>query len=160
MVTLFGWVALALLLAGVVGSILPLVPGAALSVLGVLIYWWSTGYADPGPVVLIALVLVGLVTVAVDWFGGAIAARVGGASATTAAVAALAGVALFFVAGPVGIVVGIAGTVFALEYVRNRDPEASARTALYATLGVLSSTVVQTLLTGSMLVVFVLVLVL
>jgi hypothetical protein len=158
MVTTLGWLALALLLVGVVGSALPMVPGAAASLAGVLLYWWSTGYADPGPVVLGVLVLTGLVTLAVDWFGGAIAARAGGASATTTALAALVGVALLFVAGPVGILVGVAGTVFALEFRRSRDTDASARTALFATIGVLSSTVVQVLLTGAMLVVFLLVL--
>lgn len=159
MVTLLGWVALALLVVGVVGSVAPLVPGALASLAGVYLYWWSTGYADPGPVVLAALTLVGLLTLAVDWGGGAMAARAGGASALTTGVAAAVGVVLFFVTGPVGLLVGVAGTVFALEFYRNQNAQQSARAALYATVGVLASNVVQVLLTGSMLVVFVLVLI-
>jgi hypothetical protein len=160
MVTALAWVALALAFLGVVGSVVPLLPGAALSLAGVYLYWWSTGYADPGPLVLVAFTLVGLLTVAVDTFAGAVAARVGGASPATTAAAALAGVLLLFVAGPLGIVVGVAGTVFLVEYYRHRDTEASARTALYATVGVLGSAVVQVLLTGTMFLALVLVVVL
>jgi hypothetical protein len=152
MVSTLAWVALALALLGVVGSVLPLLPGAALSLAGVYLYWWSTGYADPSAVVLVAFTLVGLGTMAVDLVAGAVAARVGGASATTTAAAALVGAVLLFVAGPVGVVLGVAGVVFVVEYHRSRDREASARTALFATVGVLGSAVVQVLLTGAMLV--------
>jgi hypothetical protein len=159
MVTLLGLVALALLVLGVVGSAVPTLPGAVLSVAGVLLYWWSTGFTDPSLVVLAGLLAVGLFTVAVDWFGGAMAARVGGASLTTTALASVVGLVLLFVAGPVGVLVGVAGTVFALEFYRNRDVGTSGRSALYATVGILGSAVVQVLLTGSMLVAFVFVLV-
>jgi hypothetical protein len=152
MLTTLAWFALALAVLGVVGSAVPALPGAVLSLSGVYLYWWSTGYADPGPLALAAFTFVGLLTVAVDWFAGAAAARAGGASATTTALAALAGFVLLFVAGPVGIVVGVAGTVFAVEFYRHRDAEASGRTALYATVGVLGSAVVQVLLTATMLV--------
>lgn len=151
-----GWIALALLVVGVVGSVLPLVPGGLASLAGVLLYWWSTGYADPGPVALVALVALSLFAVAVDQLGGAVAARAGGASLLTTAAAAVVGVVLFFVAGPVGILAGVAGTVFVSEYRRHRDPETSLRTAAYATVGVLASSAVQFLLTASILVAFVL----
>lgn len=149
----FGWIALALLVVGVVGSVVPLVPGGLASLAGVLLYWWSTGYADPGPVALVAL---SLLAVAVDQLGGAVAARAGGASLLTTAAAAVVGVALFFVAGPVGILAGVGGTVFVSEYRRHRDPKTGLRTAAYATVGVLASSAVQFLLTASILAAFVL----
>jgi uncharacterized protein YqgC (DUF456 family) len=136
---------------GVVGSVVPLVPGGAASLAGVGLYWYGSGFTEPGPLVLVALVGVGVVTVAVDLVGGAIAARVGGASTTTTAAAALAGVVLLFVAGPVGLLAGVAGTVFVLELRRTGDREASARTAVSATVGVLASAAVQVVLTGAML---------
>ena len=148
--------AIALAVVGVVGVVVPLVPGALLSLVGVYLYWWSTGYADPSLPVLLTLTAVGLFTVIIDYFGGAIAARAGGASSLTTAVAVVVGLVLLFVTGPVGFLLGIAVTVFAVEFVRNNDPEQSARAALYATVGVLASTVVQVLLTGAMLVVLVL----
>jgi hypothetical protein len=52
------------------------------------------------------------------------------------------------VAGPLGLFLGVAGTVFAFDYYESRDLEGSARIALYTTVGMLASAVAQALLTG------------
>ena len=150
--TLFGtdlvvWLAIGLAFLGVLGTLVPLVPGALLSLGGVYLYWWSTGYTDPGLLVLVALTLLGLLIVIVDWFAGAVSAKVSGASTTTSLLAGVAGFLLFFVAGPVGILLGVAGVVFLAELQRTGDTTASARTAVYTTVGMLASTVAQFLLT-------------
>lgn len=142
-------VAFALLVAGVVFSIVPLFPGPPLSVAGVLVYWWATG--QPGWLVLSAVVLVGVLAMAVDWFGGAVAARASGTSTSVSVLAAVVGLLGTVLAGPLGLVVGIAGTVFVATYLREQDTNASLKAAVYATAGVLASAVVQTLLTGSIL---------
>lgn len=147
-------VAVALLLAGVVGSALPVVPGAGLSLAGIYLYWWSTGYASPGLAALVAFTLVGLAAILTDHFAGALAARAGGASTKTTALAALASLPLLLVAGPVGLVVGVAGVVFLAELYRTRDPNRGLRSAAFAAIGVLGSAVVQVLLTLSLLVGF------
>lgn len=144
--------AFALLVVGIVGSVVPLLPGPAVSLAGVLVYWHATGYVAPGPVLLVALVLTLLATIAFDLVAGALSAKIGGASNSTTIVAAIVGVALMFVAGPVGLVVGLFGTVFALEYYGNDDLEASARAAAYATVGLFASAVVQVLVTFAVLV--------
>jgi uncharacterized protein YqgC (DUF456 family) len=149
--------ALALLVVGVIGSVVPLLPGAPLSLVGIYLYWWSTGFTEPGLFALVALTVIGLVTFLLDFFGGAISARAGGASLVTTGLASIVGIVLLFFTGPVGLLVGIAGTVFVAEYYRNNDAKTSVRTALYATVGVLASSVAQLLLTTSMLVVFLLV---
>lgn len=150
-------VAVALLALGVVGSVVPALPGALLSVAGVLLYWWSTGYAEPSTPVLTAFLVVGLLAAAVDYFGGAVAAGVGGASRWTVAAAGAVGVVLFLVVGPLGVILGVAGTVFALELRRHGDARQGVTAALYAVAGVLGSALVQLLLTGAMLVAFLLV---
>lgn len=141
------WLALGLALLGIVASAVPLLPGGLLSLSGLFLYWWHTGYSDPGLVVLVVLASLGLLVLAVDWFGGAISAKVGGASTGTAALAGLVGFLLFFVAGPLGILAGVAGVVFLAELRRTNDPGQSGRTAVYTTLGMLASTVAQVLLT-------------
>ncbi len=153
------WVALGLLVAGVVGSVVPGLPGPLLSIVGVYLHWWTTAYAEPGTAALVALTLVGLFALAVDVLASAVSTRAGGASWPVSVAASVAGLLLFFVAGPLGVAVGVAGTVFALSYLTTRDGADSARAALYATVGVLGSALVQALLTLSMLVAFVLVLV-
>ncbi len=146
-------VAFALLLAGVVGSLTPQVPGAPFSLAGVLVYWWGSGFSEPGVLLLAALVLVGVATWAVDWLGGVVGAKVGGASTKTAIVAGLVGLVLFVATGlgPIGMLLGVAGTVFALEFYRQQDARAGAKAAAVTTAAMLGSTVVQTLLTASVL---------
>ncbi|WP_135303144.1 DUF456 domain-containing protein [Haloarcula amylovorans] len=141
--------AFALLVGGVVGSLIPQVPGALLSLAGVYVYWYAVGLPL---VVLVGLTLVGVLTWVVDFFGGAVAARVGGASTTTAVVAGIVGLLLFFVTGPVGLILGVAATVFAVEFWRQQDAKQGMRAALVTTAGMLASSVVQALLTGSILV--------
>jgi len=142
--------AFGLLVGGVVGSLVPQVPGAAPSLAGVLTYWYATG--EPGLVVLALLVLTAVLTWVVDFVGGAVAARVGGAATTTAVLAGVVGLVLFFVTGPFGIIVGVAVTVFAVEFYRQRDARKGLKAALVTTVGMLASGVVQALLTGSILV--------
>lgn len=151
MVEPLGWLALGLLVVAVAGAVLPLVPGALLSFAGILLYWFSTGYTEPSTTVLVVLSLVALGTAAVDYFGGALAAKAGGASTLSTLLAAIVGVVLLFLTGPVGLILGVAGTVFAAEYWRNRDAAKSARATFYAVVGVLASTVAQVLATLSLL---------
>lgn len=155
--TPLGWLALVLVAVGVLGAVLPLLPGGLLSAAGVLLYWHSTGYAEPSVVLVAALVAVGLLTTFVDYFAGAIAARAGGASVLTTAAAVLVGLVLLFVAGPLGFILGLAATVFAVEFAQHADAEAGFRVALYSTVGVLASTVVQVILTSAVLVALVVV---
>lgn len=157
MVEVLTVVAVALVVLGVVGSVAPVVPGALLSLAGVYLYWWQTGYADPGTLALVGFTVVGVAAVALDYLAGFVSAQVSGASAWTSVAAGVAGVALFFVAGPVGVLVGVAGTVFALEFYRHADARRGLRTALFTTVGMLGSAVAQVLLTLSMLVAFLLV---
>lgn len=147
-------VAVLVLVVAVVASVVPLVPAGLVSMVGVGYYWYVTG--DPGPLVLAGLLGLGLLTLVVDWLGGALSARVGGASLRTTAVAAVVSLPLLFVFGPLGVVLGVAGTVFVFEYRRHGDAEAGLRTAGYATVGLLASTAMQVVLTVLILLGFVL----
>jgi uncharacterized protein YqgC (DUF456 family) len=144
--------ALALLVAGVVGSALPSLPGPLLSLVGVVAYWLWGGDAV-GSLTLTVLAVVAIAAVVVDWLAGSIAARYGGASWTASILAGVVGFVLFFAVGPIGIVVGIAGTVFVVEVLRE-DAQHATRAAAYTTIGALGSTVVQVLVTLGLLATF------
>ncbi|SEV84094.1 DUF456 domain-containing protein [Natrinema salifodinae] len=143
--------AVALLVGGVVGTVVPLIPGGLLSLAGLGLYWWGSGFTEPGTITLVVLALLGSLTVIVEFFGGSIAARAGGASWVTTAAAAVVGIVLMVVTGPLGLLVGLFGTVFVLEFVRNGELEGSTRSAVYTTVGVLASTAIQVLLTSAIL---------
>jgi len=146
-----------LLIAGVVGSVLPAVPGAVLSLAGVLFHWWATGYTTPGTPVLLAFVGLAVGAMLVDLFGGAIAASHGGASKRTVAAAVAVSLVLAVATGPLGILVGVPATVFLLELYRNGDRGQAQRAALVTTIGIFASTLVQALLTTTLLLGFALV---
>ena len=147
-------VAVVLLVAAVVASLVPMVPGGLLSLVGVGYYWHATG--DPGTVAVVALLVLAAVTLLLDWFGGAVSAKAGGASTRTTAVAAVAAVVFLFALGPLGALAGIAGTVFVLEFRRHGDVERGLRTAAVTSAGMLASALMQVLLTATVLVGFLL----
>jgi len=142
-------VAFALLAAGVAGSVLPLLPSGLLSLAGVLLYWWATG--DPGFLLLAVLVGLSAVAALVDWLAGFVGARASGVSTRTAALASVAGFLLMLPTGPLGLVAGVAATVFAVEFRESADLSGSARRAGYATVGVLASAGMQVVLTATVL---------
>lgn len=159
MSALVGLVALVLLVLGVVGSVIPGVPAGLLSLGGVLLWWWGSGFTSPEPIALAGFVLLALLALAVDWLSGAVAARAGGASMRTTALAAVAGFVLLFVFGPLGVLLGVAGVVFVAEVYRHGDAERGARAAVYSAVGLLASTAAQVAITGLLLVSFVVVVV-
>lgn len=142
-------VAYLLLVGGVVASVLPL-PSGALSLAGLYLHWWQVG--RPGALLLAALTLLALLALAADWLGGPLAARASGVPTRRAAAAGVVGLVGALLVGPVGLIVGLAGTVFALEYRDHGDSRAGARAAAVATVGVLAAAAVQLLATTIVLV--------
>jgi uncharacterized protein YqgC (DUF456 family) len=147
--------AVVLLIVGVVGSVLPLVPSGLVSLAGVWIYVLFGG--EPvGAFVVVSLTLAGIAAVIFDHFAGPIAARASGASTETTIAATIGGLLMLFVLGPVGIIVGVVGTVFLLELKNGNEIEIATKRSLYTAVGVLASSVVQVAITLSMLGVFLL----
>ncbi len=145
-------VTIALLVAGVVASFVPLVPGGAVSTLGIVYYWMATG--ELGFIAFFGFVTLGVFTVAFDLLGTVLSARIGGASTRTTGVAAVVAIGLLFVFGPLGALLGVVGVVFSLEYLRHGDVRRGIRTAAVTAVGMLASTAMQVLLTVSMLIGF------
>ncbi|ERH04790.1 MAG: hypothetical protein J07HR59_00280 [Halorubrum sp. J07HR59] len=146
-------VSLALLGGGVIGSVLPVIPSGLLSGAGLVVYQVS----GPG---LSALLFAGLLIVAgvgvvLEQFAAPLAAKATGASNRTTLVAAVAGFALLFVAGPLGIFLGLFGVVFLAELVGDANPRTAARRSLYTVGALVGSSVAQLLVTGGILAAFV-----
>lgn len=143
-----------LLVGGLVTSILPQVPGGpSMSLGGVLLYWWTTGYSEPG------LALLGLLTVLVvlerlsSLITPVLAAKVGGTSPLTTTIASAVGSVLFFFVGTLGFLLGMAITAFVIESLRRRDFRAGAVAAVVVVLSTFATKAVKILLAGFILVV-------
>jgi uncharacterized protein YqgC (DUF456 family) len=146
--------AVVLLVAAVAASFVPLVPGGLLSLLGVVGYWWATGWTEPGVAFVAAATLVSLAVLVVDWLAGAVSAKAGGAATSTSILAGVAGLVLFVVLSPVGGLLAVLVIVFGVEVYRGAAPADGAKAAVVTAVGMLASNVVQALLTGAVLVAF------
>lgn len=137
-------IAILLMILGIVGSVIPGLPGVLASMAGVLLYWWSTGYSEPGTVFLVLSIFLGTTAVVLDWVAGAITARAGGASNKTSVAAGIAGfLGFFLLGGPIGVVIASGLTVFAREYMKTGDIQKSRKAGLYSALGIAASVAFQ-----------------
>ncbi|HXV78223.1 MAG TPA: DUF456 family protein [Candidatus Polarisedimenticolaceae bacterium] len=140
-VMLYG-VGLALVAFGLVGLVLPVVPGAPLIFLGIVSVAWADGFERIGGWGIGICGALTLLTVMADYLAGAVGARKFGASRWGLA-GALAGmvVGLFF--GLPGLLVGpIAGAV-ALEYFNDPDFRRAGRVGLGTLIGFVLGTAVR-----------------
>lgn len=149
--TLLTVLAFLLLVAGVIGSAVPKAPGVSLSLAGVYLYWWASGFTEPTALLLGVITVVGLLAVVGGWFEDVIAARIGGASTKTAMIAGAVGFALFFI-GPIAMLVGTVLTVFLLEYRRQRDVKAGLVAAFSVVVATIGSRIISVLLSTLILV--------
>lgn len=104
-------IAAILVLVGLAGIVLPALPGIPLIFAGMLLAAWTDGFDKVGPGLLVALGVLTLLSVAVDFWAAAVGAKRVGAS-RLAIVGAVVGTfaGLFF--GPLGLFVGpFAGAV-------------------------------------------------
>lgn len=155
MVSLAAGLAIALLVVWTASSFVPFVPGGALAALTVVGYAYTTGFVEPSLAVLVGLVLVSLLASLADLVSGMVSGRLGGASTRTVVVGTLAGLLLLIPLGPIGLVVGLGGTVFlaALDE-HDGDTREAARQAAYAVVGALASAFVQAVLLAGVTVAF------
>lgn len=147
-------VALVLLVAAVPGSVLPVLPAGLLSLAGLAVYALF-GAERIGMLWLASMLLVGAVAATLELLAGPAAARASGASLGTTLVAAVGGAVLFLVAGPVGILLGMAAGVFLVEVVDGTSPRVAIRRSAVTVLGLLGASALQAVLTAAILLAFV-----
>lgn len=138
--TLLLLIGIALIVLGVIGLVLPLLPGIALVYTGIVFVAWADDFTRIGPVMLGLMLAVTIAALVVDHIAGIVGARKAGASGWGvfgAAVGAVFG--LFF--GLPGVILGPAIGALAFEYLRNPD----ARRALKAGAGGLAGFVLGVL---------------
>lgn len=155
---MFNWflvLAVALMIIGIIGSFMPAVPGPLMSIIGVTVYFWSTGYTVPSPLVFSLIVFTGLVALGLDYLASYVGADKAEASKRTAVAAAIASFLLFFVSGPIGIIIGTGGTVLLRELMLGKEFDKALRSAVYTTIALLGSIFAKVGLTALMLLVFI-----
>jgi uncharacterized protein YqgC (DUF456 family) len=134
------WIlAIGLVLVGIVGTVVPGLPGAILVLAGLTLAAWIDGFARVGWVTLVWLAVLTAAAYALDFAATAIGARRFGTSwwGVLGAVAGTLG-GLFF--APVGLIVGPFLGAFLAELIAWRDVRQAGRAGLGAWLGLLLGT--------------------
>ena len=150
------WIAsVALMVVGVAGAVLPVLPGAALVLAGTLLGAWIDDFTRVGGWTLGVLVALAVLSWGLDYVAGVLGARKVGASREAligAAVGTVAGLLLGFVGVLVLPFIGAA----AGEYLARRDHRAAARVGVATGLGLARALVAKVVIAFVMVGVFVL----
>lgn len=150
----FWYIAAAVLtVIGVLGTLLPALPGVPLVFAGLALAAWVGDFREISGWTVAVLGLLTALSVTVDLAASAFGARIAGASGWAFAGAALGTVVGLFFA-PIGLFVGPFLGALALEWLHTRQLRGSLKAGAGASVGVLIGTVVRVALAFTMLALF------
>jgi len=153
MAVLWWTLAVALVVVGLAGVVLPALPGTILIFAGLLLAAWADHFTRVGAPSLILIGLIGLASYGVDFVAAALGAKKLGAS-TRAVVGAGLGTLLGLAFGLPGLVFGpLVGAVLG-ELSTNRDFKRAGRAGLAAWVGFMIGAAVKIALAFSMIAIF------
>lgn len=141
---------LLLVLVGLVGLLLPAIPGSPLIFLGIVLVAWADAFTKIGVTTLVWLGLLALLAFAVDYVAGALGAKSFGASRwgiVGAAVGTVVG--LFF--GLPGLLLGPAVGAVAFEYWKDPDFKRAATAGAGVVIGYAAGIVLKCAIAFTML---------
>ena len=131
-----------LMAAGVIGSLLPFIPGTPLILVGALLYAIATDFDPVGMWHLLALVGLAALAYVLDAVSGALGTRTLGGSRWAMAGALVGGIAgLFF--GPLGIIVGPIAGAIGFELLQRKDIAVAVKSGVGAVVGILLGVVAK-----------------
>ncbi len=135
--------ALAMMAVGLVGAVVPMIPGPPFVWLGAFYYAWRTGYDEVG---VFTLVLLGALAIAggtSDWWLSYLGARRAGASGWSTLASFVGGIIGLLLLSLPGMLIGSLAAVVLVEYSRHRDWRRVLRASGGYLAGWLLSTVVE-----------------
>ena len=135
-------VAVILVVAGIVGIVLPALPGTILIFAGLLVAAWADDFMRVGPLMLVLIAIIGIATYGVDFVASALGAKHLGASKRAMAGAALGTVLGLFLGLP-GIIAGPFLGAIAGELTVHRDWKRVGKAGLAAWIGFVIGTGVK-----------------
>ena len=156
------WMALVVMFIGIIGIILPIIPGVGLIWLAILAYAIGEQFITVGPFAFIFLTILGVIGVTTDIWVSQIGARIGGASnwslllgLATGLLGAAAGYFVFQVGAVPGAIVGALAGIYAAEWRRHQDTQKALQASGGWLLGCLLSGSIQLVIGLLMIAIFI-----
>jgi uncharacterized protein len=137
--------ALLIMAAGFLGSVLPILPGPPLVWLGALYYGWATQFAAYGWPTLILMLLLAIAGSTADTWLSAIVTRKSGASIWATLASIVGGIVGLLVLSLPGLFIGALGAIALVEYSQHKDWNKVLQASKGYLKGYLLSLVVQVL---------------
>jgi uncharacterized protein YqgC (DUF456 family) len=133
---------LALIACGLMGLLLPAIPGMPLVFVGIAAVAWADGFARIGVPVLVVIGVLGVMGMVFDYLAGLLGAKRAGAS-RWGLIGAVVGLLVGLPFGLPGLVLGPGLGAMALEYAKDADVRRSARAGVGVLVGFILGTALK-----------------
>lgn len=124
-----------LMLIGLIGSVVPVIPDLLLIWATALAYGLLVGWGTWGPWLFAGISLLCLAGLLAEVWTSGTGARIGGASTWSILGGVAAGLALLILAGPLGGLIALLAGIFLLEWRRHQDTRRASRALLGTAVG-------------------------
>ncbi|MGH8460388.1 MAG: DUF456 domain-containing protein [Stenotrophobium sp.] len=149
----FGLLSVVLVVGGLIGAVLPIIPGPPLVVAGLWLAAWTDHYRHVGTATLVIIIVLGLIGVISDFVAGSFGAKRVGASPQAVSGAAFGTfVGLFF--GIPGLILGPFAGAIAGELYARRSLGQAAASGMGTWLGLLFGAIAKLAVSVAMIAVF------
>lgn len=145
---------IALMLIGLIGSVLPFIPGSPLILLGAFIYAWYTDFLVVTWGTLVILLLLTVLSQILDYLASILGAKKFGASRWGMSGAFLGGIIGLFSGGVLGILIGPFIGALLLELLHGQDLPASLKIGLGTLVGFLGGAIGKIIIALTMIGIF------
>jgi len=145
---------IALMLIGLIGSVLPFIPGSPLILLGAFIYAWYTDFLVVTWGTLVILLLLTVLSQILDYLASILGAKKFGASRWGMSGAFLGGIIGLFSGGILGILIGPFIGALLLELLHGQDLPASFKIGLGTLVGFLGGAIGKIIIALTMIGIF------
>jgi uncharacterized protein YqgC (DUF456 family) len=132
-----------LMLVGLAGTILPVLPDLPLIWIAALGYALLVGWGQSGGWLFAVISLLGVIGIFSELWMSSAGARQGGASLPSILAGLVLGVAGLLLGGPLGLVAGMLAGTFIMEFIRHQDVNAALRATFGMGIGYGASILVK-----------------
>ncbi len=136
-----------LMVTGLVGCFVPILPGPSLAWLGALYYGWQTDWEKVSPLLLGLMLIIALAGATANWWMGFLGAKKSGASAWSQVAALFGGLIGFLIFNLPGMIIGSVAAIVAVEWRRLREWKGGLRAGGGYLVGYLLAMVVEVICT-------------